>query len=302
MKKFKLRPGLHEEIYEISRSKFEELTRNHEPYTMIEKDGEKKNFAVCPACDNPIQLIGLYKKLENTAQPYGKHYNRDVENLAMHNEQAYRFCPYASHKYKVNKAKKRDKLTDFERKIYYSMRENFDLVVEFVKRETGIFISNGLAEEMLYEYLASKGYMYYWAALYNIPWMLLYFTMSKKCYKMMVKKGSEIHQYLATRKDVKLVRWKDSDYDVVKNNGRFLDIEYTAIHHNRFIRDDEVVETIQLIIVSDVIDHRINLTINESRFPNYINSKAAQSHRNQKLLDIAKRLMPDLPEEWFSTK
>lgn len=30
------------------------------------------------ACDNPIQLIGLYKRLENTDRPYGKHYNRSL--------------------------------------------------------------------------------------------------------------------------------------------------------------------------------------------------------------------------------
>ena len=33
------------------------------------------------ACDNPIQLIGLYKRLENTDRPYGKHYNRSLSLL-----------------------------------------------------------------------------------------------------------------------------------------------------------------------------------------------------------------------------
>lgn len=47
-----------------------------------------------PACDNSIQLIGLYKKLENTDRPYGKHYNRSL-SFAPYNETAYRFCPFA---------------------------------------------------------------------------------------------------------------------------------------------------------------------------------------------------------------
>lgn len=47
------------------------------------------------ACDNPIQLIGLYKRLENTDRPYGKHYNRSLF-FAPYNETAYCFCPYSS--------------------------------------------------------------------------------------------------------------------------------------------------------------------------------------------------------------
>ena len=45
----------------------------------------KGEINVDSACDNPIQLIGLYKKLENTDRPYGKHYNRSF-SFASYNE------------------------------------------------------------------------------------------------------------------------------------------------------------------------------------------------------------------------
>ena len=51
-------------------------------------------FAICPQCDNPIQIVGLYKKLKNTDKPYGKHYTRSVNGLADYNQQAYDYSTY----------------------------------------------------------------------------------------------------------------------------------------------------------------------------------------------------------------
>ena len=62
----------------INVENFEQLTRKRKPYHEVGKDGIPRDFGVCPACNNPIQLIGLYKKLENTDHPYGKHYNRSL--------------------------------------------------------------------------------------------------------------------------------------------------------------------------------------------------------------------------------
>ena len=71
MRKFKLHTGV-SNPYEINVENFEKLTLKQEPYHKVGKDGVPRDFGVCPACDNPIQLIGLYKKLENTDRPYGK--------------------------------------------------------------------------------------------------------------------------------------------------------------------------------------------------------------------------------------
>ena len=80
MRKFKLRTGV-SNPYEINAENFEKLTLKQEPYHKVGKDGVPRDFGVCPACDNPIQLIGLYKKLENTDRPYGKHYSRSLSLL-----------------------------------------------------------------------------------------------------------------------------------------------------------------------------------------------------------------------------
>lgn len=77
MHRFKLSQG-NGKLYDITKRNFEELTNKKKPYMLTGKDGQTRCFGICPACDNPIQLIGLYKKLENTDRPYGRHYNRDA--------------------------------------------------------------------------------------------------------------------------------------------------------------------------------------------------------------------------------
>lgn len=56
----------------------------------MKKDKPKQESPEKPSgCNIPIQLVGLYKKLKNSEHPY-------ASAIAAHNEQEYRFCPYAS--------------------------------------------------------------------------------------------------------------------------------------------------------------------------------------------------------------
>ena len=59
MDTFKLKVGLHPS-YKITTKNFEDKTGNKYPY--VQDQGKNKSrYAVCPACDNPIQIVGLYK-------------------------------------------------------------------------------------------------------------------------------------------------------------------------------------------------------------------------------------------------
>ena len=57
MRRFKLVQG-GGKPYGITKENFEKLTKKEKPYVMMGADGETRNFGICPACDNPIQLIG----------------------------------------------------------------------------------------------------------------------------------------------------------------------------------------------------------------------------------------------------
>ena len=70
MRRFKLHTGEYP-VYELTKENYLAKTKKDRRYSSVGKDQCKRNFAVCPACDNPIQIIGLCKKLENTDKPYG---------------------------------------------------------------------------------------------------------------------------------------------------------------------------------------------------------------------------------------
>lgn len=300
MRKFKTKTGL-AESYEINRKNFEEKTRKSPDFTVRGKDGVTRNFAICPSCDNPIQLIGLYKRLENTDRPYGKHYNQNTK-IAVHNEQAYLLCPYASHARNVTKEMRKEKLTCYEKEIYNTFREYFDLAVYILQEDTGLFVSRAFAEEILKYYTGASGYMYYWATTYNIPWMLVYFMPAQPLYGRLVRKGSTLHRYLQTRKEVLLEPSRKGDYDQVKGNGRYLNLEFSFLAHRRTVVDDVIQESVDLVIFphqdardreDQKEDYRFRIEINENRFPAFVRTAR---FRDQNLLALAGRYMPDLPE------
>lgn len=284
-------------MYELTKENYLGKTRKNEQYHVVGKDQCRRDFAVCPACDNPIQIIGLYKRLENTDKPYGKHYNHDTP-MAAHNEQAYQFCPYASKHYNVTRDMKKEKMTEFEQNIYQSVRDNFDLAVGILEQDLGILITKNMAKHILKYYVASDGHMYYWATLYNIPWMLLYFESARPCYGLIVKKEGSLYEYLAKRNDVRLVPYSfKKGYVRVENNGCFLNLNYALLTHKRRVVDDEVKEEIYLELYSANkkgefdTEYRQKFVINEYRFPNLI---AAPKYRRQWLIDLAKEIMPEI--------
>lgn len=109
--------------------------------TAIKNKEKTRQFAVCPVCDNPIEIIGLYKRLKNTKRPYGKHYSKSVKGLAVYSSQAYEFCLYAVNK-KVSKSSKKSVITNYERNIYNLLREQFDRVIYVLSKEIDIKITN----------------------------------------------------------------------------------------------------------------------------------------------------------------
>lgn len=57
MKIFKLKVGS-SKIYELNKNIFELQTKQKKPYYTFNNSNEQIQYAVCPACDNPIQIIG----------------------------------------------------------------------------------------------------------------------------------------------------------------------------------------------------------------------------------------------------
>lgn len=302
MKHFKLKRGRSETI-RINKEEFEDHGLNKYPYEIKGAGNKPRQYGICPACDNPIQLIGLYST-ETTIKPYGKHCGKDMP-IGIHNEQAYYYRPYATHKYEVNRDSRKRDLTQLERDIYYTARDNFDIAVKIIQQDTGIYVSRKLAAELLDCFVGAKAHMYFHASIYNIPWMFLYFLETMPCTNFLIKEGSAIYGHLVQRKDTELFPSYIKGYFVVKGKGRkWLDLDLMFSQHNRYVdNEDNLHEYLQMMLITTKQvgttkrEYRQKLEINEYRFPNWIVSEKAQKHRNQFLLDMAKEHMPDLPEE-----
>lgn len=302
MHSFKARTGT-APIYEISKNDFERVTEQKSPYYVHNEKNELVQFAVCPICDNPIEIIGLYKQLKNTDRPYGKHFPKTLAGLAEYNQQAYDFCPYANKRKSVNRNSRKTKLTDFEKNIYYLMREQFDRVVYILSKQLDIKITNNAARNMLTTYVSGKGWLYPWSTLNNIPWVFGHLSWSKKLYGQPILKNSPLYSAISEKCPAASFFTCDrygGEYDILlSKEGMFLDLNYCIIEHNRVVEKGELLETMELVVSEGGVGkgRKIftkTLTVNQGYFLNLVNLSKDREQRNYKLLEIAKEIMVDL--------
>lgn len=302
MHSFKLKPGIGR-VYAIQQNIFENATKKKPPYYAENERNEKVQYAVCPACYNPIQIIGLYKKLRNTDRPYGKHYPKAIYRLADYCQQAYDFCPYsAKEQIPPGRYARKEWMTGLEQNIYKTVRSQFDRVIYVLSREIDIHISYAAAESMLRTYVKGEGWQYPWATLNNIPWVFGYLTWSRQLYGQSVLRGSKLHQSLEKCENVKLV--PDSyiaGYDkVLGKTKEYLDLAFCIRLHKRECVDDELVETMLLDVTKNAVKQNQEdvfqkvLTVDQRYFLNLISLPENRGQRNEKLLKIAESIMPPL--------
>lgn len=301
MHNYKLKTGINK-IYRIDKSMFELTTQQKKPYYSFNNKNERIQFAVCPACDNPIEIIGLYKPLKHTNNPYGRHYPHSIEGLAEYNQQAYDYCPYSKKQSVITSENRKSVLTDFEKNIYLLMRKQFDRVIYVLSKQLDIKITSSAAQRMLTTYVKGEGWLYPWATLNNLPWVLGHLSWSKTLYGQPILKNSSL--YSAIIQSCPSAKFISSEYynkyDIlISKEKMYLDINYCIINHSRSINNDVLTETMDLMVTegqpeNGKIIYTKQLIIDEPYFMNLINLPEERSHRNAKLLEIAKKLMPDL--------
>lgn len=128
MDAFKAWPGRAESIV-ISQESYMRCTGGVAPWR---RDGDKgpSYYAVCPLCDNPIQIVGLFRRQEESRahRPYGRHHRGDVPGLCRYDEDAYLHCPYADPNHRTDTRARRHPKDQTGRALYGLMRGEFDRV------------------------------------------------------------------------------------------------------------------------------------------------------------------------------
>lgn len=302
MKTFKLRPGS-SKIYNINKDTFEKETNQRAPYYIYSDRNEISQFAVCPACDNPIQIIGLYKRIKDGRECYGKHYLKSIRGLSEYNQQAYDYCPYSNHRIEININSRKELLTDYERRIYNLMREQFDRVIYVLSKAIDIKITAGAARRMLETYVNGRGWMYSWATLNNLPYVFGHLTWSKKLYGQPILRDSPLYNAIIDRcpsaQFTQHEFHRNCDILTRKENGQYFNLCYCIIGHTRNIVNDQNIETMLFRVTEGERDdaeiiYQKTIEIDEAFFLNLINLPEDRSRRNNSLINIAHELMPPL--------
>lgn len=166
----------------LEKTGFEASTRKNELYYRTNAKGENVQYAVCPDCNNPIQIIGLYKKLKNTPKPYAKHCVHSIPGLAEYDREAFEACALAYPRDNLSRNARRPKNARRENQILSVLRNHFDQVAYLFRQQTGIGMSPALAREMLSTYVAAEGYRYQGASLLNTPWVFAYMAHGQNLY------------------------------------------------------------------------------------------------------------------------
>lgn len=183
-----------EKWHKVNDISFENATGNNPPYVMKNRDGKDSYFAICPLCDNPVQLIGLFKKDNNEIRPYGKHCIASVSGFADYNADEVEFCPFFSGtKYKGNVLVKSSDRTN---KLYKLFLEHPDAIYHVFSLSTGIIVSLGLVRKTLPSWFADEKWLFYAANKATLPYVLFYAMPSFRLYGRVVRENSELYLFL----------------------------------------------------------------------------------------------------------
>lgn len=285
----------------ITVANFERDTLQNAPYYQPgSSGGAMSHFAVCPACDNPIQIIGLYKKLEHTPNPYGRHHPRAVADLARYDQDSYEFCPYSNPDRQPDQTARRTSSQGLPEKILQQLVENFDSVIYLIERSTGIKIGDGLAKRMLESYRGSQGHLYKAATLLNIPWIFAYMANAKSITRQRIFDNPELIAKLQAALPNAAIDTEGSLAGVIKpaNGKDYLDVNLSFIHHRITKRDNVVSESLKMVAFTHkgkemVWIHEQVITFDTDHFLNLINVPPERAKRPRKdtLVPLARKIL-----------
>lgn len=160
--------------WSLNKDDYEQRTARRSPWYKVSDSGSPRYFAVCPACNNPIQIIGFYRLPANVTAPYAKHYGTALPGVGLFDREAYEHCPYADKTKSTGSGKDKRSPGALSHQILQLLIEHFDKVIWLLSKTIGIRIDEKLALSMLRQYSREEGWLYSRATLMNIPWIFAY--------------------------------------------------------------------------------------------------------------------------------
>lgn len=279
--------------YPIDKHSFEAHTQHSPLYYRKNASGEICQFAICPACNGPAQIIGLYRKLANTDKPYGKHVNYAIQGLADYIQENYDYCPFRAKRAEYHKNTRKLNDGGISSRIVQKLVTKFDKIVFFISKFIGIYISDNLAKSMLDDYFSSRAYLYPGSTLINIPLMLAYFMRSKTLLGRIVT-NNELENVLSSTKGLYL-----NDKTVRRIGQNPQKVNFYFLQHETKLVEHKLTETIFFeVSLNGAVIFRKKLVFDSVYAENLMNynhdfHNEKIEKRNSTLLDIAKSVAAD---------
>lgn len=290
--------------YVITEAEYLTLTAKRKPYVQVNRDWSMSYYAVCPICDNPIQIVCLHSDpLHGKRKPHGRHCRKSVPGLAEFDMDAFLSCPYAN--YGKTRTGKRHRSEDQKqsKELLIFLREQFDRVIYIIQQESQIYITQATAEKMLLQFINSKAWTYSDTRMNNLPWAMANSDISHELYGRLVKVNTDLHRFLASRcPEVRLEKAERSGYvRIGKQPGRFVDLHYHFQQHEFGLSEDSehMNETIRFVITRGAVNRQRTvyskvLTIHTNRFIKLCEVPPEKARRDMRLLTFAQSIIsPD---------
>jgi hypothetical protein len=267
---------------ELTKEEFEKQTNLMPPWFNHQADKER-HFAVCPACNNSIQVMNLYHESEPL---HAKHNLNSA--VGLQNSITLTYCPYYSNKPRLTQDARRANEDEISSQIKQCLIEHFDRVAFLIKDTIGLRYSKAQLQRMLNVYHNSRGWLYSGANLLNVPWVFLYQSRSQNMAGIGIL-NADIREAIV-RYNNKLTF---NEYHNVKfPSSEYIELSVSFIHHKQTIVNELLTETLELKIVGDrnTLIYSEIITFNHERFTGLVNSKHEQ-YRRFDFVDMAREIL-----------
>lgn len=246
-------------------------------------------------CDNPIQIIGLYKREEDmTTKLYARHSRVSISGLADYHEENYDQCSYhnpSSQRHDIERNPE-----DFKSNIFYRLTEqHFDLIIEILEKSLGIFLSDAFAKRLLQSWRTNEGWMYYDTNYNNLPFMLLYAEPAYTIFGRMIRKDSQLAKDIQKKgKNFMLLESETFQYyqKVGQKSNTYLDASFYISQHKFEKLEEHITESFLFTVTEDQkVVYEEKIIMQQGLLHQMMERQKEKREREKRLLQIAKDIL-----------
>lgn len=229
--------------FEITIDNFVDATHKKEPYFQVDTKGKEKHYAICPECGNPIQIINLFgqeyeEQITKKRNTHARHTGKNILGLPKHDQLKYLGCPL--HKASSFSCRRLRNDEVYNSNLLSLINKNKSKIIKDIREITGINFKNDYLEKIIKTYINSNNYSYSHTHRFNIPYSILYTSMSLDLFGryLFIDNciSNEIERIVNCSANFEIKNIEDENKNIskkiVKKSTKYLHLILKVSHHN----------------------------------------------------------------------